>query len=680
MSQNFLFIFNKVWFLLVITSFGGVLLENNTTIPFPGDDKCEKMGSLLLKHILEKTPLPDYLSDSYKLLKYSGSGLNDLGDYYACKTLPYSNYYTISIFMNSMSQSIGICYLKECSKDYIQNSLYRLYDYLNKTSPLPIQKEQIYVIDTDQELEKQRDPYWIGFYIVITITVLTLIVCLVGTFGKNKILESFNFVKNLKTIFSVHNQNEVFAHLRIFDGIRFLSAGWVVFGHTMYIPLLFGARNALEIYYQVKEWYFPFITSAYFSVDVFFYLSGFLFNFTVQKYFNKSIPRLKILLVSIVLRYFRLLPFLLVGVFGFIYVMPFFSDTPNMITYIASNKGCVNNFWHNLLYINNLVKYGSDENSKLMCSGHFWYLACDMQFFIASIIVVVFLNNQKLIRNIIFLVTLVGAIAFQIYLVYKNSYQYNDMIHPNGSEAFFFYDFYVKPYSRIVPYILGLFFCELLLETDLYKNEYQKKDYHEIPKKEDDSTKDKVADSSIDIDNSQKTSDENKKNSISKIYKFNKYIQNNNWFAIFLLIFSLILINVFFWTSSISNFNELSIFWSAFFNAFGKVLFILGLGTIVHLTFLDKFTFIRTLLTFRIESVISRSSYGIYVIHFFFIEFFTYGYENFYYTQFHDLCFLALGLFLFSWILSLFIGLLFESPVIVISKKLLRGGEKKQTQ
>ena len=50
---------------------------------FPEDEQCEKMGSLLINHIIEKTPLPDNLSDSFKLVKYSGSGLNDLGDYYA---------------------------------------------------------------------------------------------------------------------------------------------------------------------------------------------------------------------------------------------------------------------------------------------------------------------------------------------------------------------------------------------------------------------------------------------------------------------------------------------------------------------------------------------------------------------------------------------------------------------
>ena len=106
--------------------------------------------------------------------------------------------------------------------------------------------------------------------------------------------------------------------------------------------------------------------------------------------------------------------------------------------------------------------------------------------------------------------------------------------------------------------------------------------------------------------------------------------------------------------------------------------FVFGLGIIVHLTLLDKFTFIRTILTFKIETAVSRSTYGIYVIHFYFILFFTYAYDTFYYIQFYDMIFLAVGLFIFSWILSLIIGLIVESPIIVISKKLLRSGEGKK--
>lgn len=625
---------------------------------FPEDEQCEKMGSLLINHIIEKTPLPDNISDSINLLKYSGSGLNDLGDYYACKKLHYANYFTISVSLSGMGQSIGICYFKDCSRDYLQNAAYHLYDYFNSSSSLPITKEQIIVQESESEIENQRKDYNNGFYIVMIVAIFLISITLIGTMTKIKILEPFDVEKNIKTIFNVHNQNNVMAHLRIFDGIRFLSAGWVVFGHTMYVPLIYGAKNSLEIYYQVKEWYFPFITSAYFSVDVFFYLSGFLFNFSMQKYFNKSIPRVKIIIISIVMRYIRLLPFMLVGIFGFIYVFPFLSNSPNMSKYIYTNQGCLTNYWHNLLYINNIMTYDHTGPNNMQCAGHFWYLACDMQFFIASMIIVVFFNNLKLIRHIILALTFLGSCVVQIYLVFKHKYQYNDMVHPNGTTINYFYDFYIQPYSRIIPYIIGIYFSELFLETDLYKNEYLKSDYEKLPKVES-----SINDSEIQVDT-------------ALLYKFNKYIEENDWFAFVLLFIGLLLVNVFFWTSSISNFNELSVLGSALFNTFGKVFFVIGLGIIVHLTFLDKFAFIRNLLTFKIESAVSRSSYGIYAVHFFLVEFYTLSYETYYYNHFYDLAFLSIGIFILSWVLSLAIGLVVESPVIVMSKKLIRSGSK----
>ena len=625
---------------------------------FPEDEQCEKMGSLLINHIIEKTPLPDNISDSINLLKYSGSGLNDLGDYYACKKLHYANYFTISVSLSGMGQSIGICYFKDCSRDYLQNAAYHLYDYFNSSSSLPITKEQIIVQESESEIENQRKDYNNGFYIVMIVAIFLISITLIGTMTKIKILEPFDVEKNIKTIFNVHNQNNVMAHLRIFDGIRFLSAGWVVFGHTMYVPLIYGAKNSLEIYYQVKEWYFPFITSAYFSVDVFFYLSGFLFNFSMQKYFNKSIPRVKIIIISIVMRYIRLLPFMLVGIFGFIYVFPFLSNSPNMSKYIYTNQGCLTNYWHNLLYINNIMTYDHTGPNNMQCAGHFWYLACDMQFFIASMIIVVFFNNLKLIRHIILALTFLGSCVVQIYLVFKHKYQYNDMVHPNGTTINYFYDFYIQPYSRIIPYIIGIYFSELFLETDLYKNEYLKSDYEKLPKVES-----SINDSEIQVDT-------------ALLYKFNKYIEENDWFAFVLLFIGLLLVNVFFWTSSISNFNELSVLGSALFNTFGKVFFVIGLGIIVHLTFLDKFAFIRNLLTFKIKSAVSRSSYGIYAVHFFLVEFYTLSYETYYYNHFYDLAFLSIGIFILSWVLSLAIGLVVESPVIVMSKKLIRSGSK----
>ena len=43
---------------------------------------------------------------------------------------------------------------------------------------------------------------------------------------------------------------------------------------------------------------------------------------------------------------------------------------------------CINNGWTNVLYLNNLVA------NNQQCVGHTWYLACDMQMFVLSPLVI----------------------------------------------------------------------------------------------------------------------------------------------------------------------------------------------------------------------------------------------------------------------------------------------------
>ena len=125
-----------------------------------------------------------------------------------------------------------------------------------------------------------------------------------------------------------------------------------------------------------------------------------------------------------------------------------------------------------------------------------------------------------------------------------------------------------------------------------------------------------------------------------------------------------------FWNSSISNKGEkeLSTFWAAMFQTFGKVLFILPLGLIIHLTFLDKLIFLRKFLSLKIETQISRQSFGIYVVHIYFLGIFIFGYANNYYIRFFDMGILSIGLYIFSWFFSFLIGLIVESPIVVLCK------------
>ena len=112
----------------------------------------------------------------------------------------------------------------------------------------------------------------------------------------------------------------------------------------------------------------------------------------------------------------------------------------------------------------------------------------------------------------------------------------------------------------------------------------------------------------------------------------------------------------------------LTLFWSAMFQTFGKVIYIFSLGVLIHLTLLGKLNTFRNVLSLKFETQISRGSFGIYVVHIYFLAMFFLATNTNFYIRFIDCAILSIGFFLFSWVVTLIIGLIFESPIIVLSK------------
>ena len=525
----------------------------------------------------------------------------------------------------------------------------------------------------------------ITIILIISVLFFEVIISLINP--KNKFLKAFNLISNSKSLLTVKNQNELFEHLRVFDGIRFFSALYVVFGHVCFYPLILGAKNVIEIIYASKKWYFAIVMSAYYAVDVFFYMSGFFFVFSIQKYLNRKINKFKIVFIGIMLRIFRLLPFMLIAVFGFTY-------------------------WDTLLFINNLIDYPlTIEDAS--CFNHGWYLACDMQFFIYSMLIMIIFNNKPNIRKYLFILTFIICSAIQIYIVYKRKFPYNDMVHTgnfNSDDQFQLY--YIRPYVRITPYLIGVLFGELFLETRLYKKYNKKvkqekksdieKDIIDINKINDNNSKSKefefplLSSSSQIMQNSflptEIQNKENMNNSFQNIsnninkeeeiddeelegtdniyYKINKCLEKNDCISYLTAILAIILFNLVFWNSSISNKLDkgLTLFWSAMFQTFGKVIYIFCLGVLIHLTFLGKLKSFRKILSLKIETQIARGSFGIYVVHIYLIALFFFAYNNNYYIRFRDIALVSVGFFFVSWIITFILGIIFESPIVVLSK------------
>ena len=626
------------------------------SVPFPNDSQCEIMNSMLLNHLLLNSTLPIEYKDITKLLQYSGSGFNDLGDYYSCVLIPYAHYQIIQFQYKDIIQSIGLCLFKVCSLNETKSAIDSLYSKLNATFPIHFARSAIKVIDPEIELTHIRKKHYIKFIVITVILIVILLLCGISSCFKIEKISSFDVTYNIKKVFNIDNKNETFSHLRLFDFIRFISSLWIVYGHSCLFQILFGAKNTIDIKSISTKFYFCILTSAFYAVDIFFYISGFMLIFSLHRLIKQSLDlKSKFVLFSsfILNRYIRLLPFYLFVIFAITYITPYLSDGPNYFNITTLNKGCEKNSWHNLLYINNLVDYGNNAMNE-MCAGHTWYLACDMQFFIIIAGIEIFFNEFTMLKTFLFIGIFVGSIIFQLVKVISENFTYWDFYHiEEGFSKKFFTDFYMKPHVRITPYLIGVFFGKMFINTIMYLNDNKCNTIDNID------TKNEIL-----IDVRLTTSNHN------FYYKINEQLTKSKILSTILLIFSFIVMTLSFITSSIGNHFSLSPLMNSFLHTFNKIFFTLSLSILLHLTFLNKFPFINKILPYKFLTPLSRVTYGIYLLHVYFISIFSTSYNTFYYINLSDLFFLSIGIFFLSAVSSLLIGLIIESPIITKIKKL----------
>jgi peptidoglycan/LPS O-acetylase OafA/YrhL len=657
------------------------LITKEARPPLPENLICEIKTDILLSAIFNSTfTLPSEYSDFYKFAMYSGTGINDLGDYFNCVDMSYSSYYLITLKLQGPQiMRMGICYFKECDVAYLDSVKSHILNLIHKYTNMTIDSSKIFFTNSEQATEVMQSKYHEGMIIVCVI--LGLILCLhifaiiyISQVSKKESLivmdetsleehnnqnqlskssdkrsKSFLFIfcnffhifQNGNKLFTVINANRSAEYLRVFDGVRVLSTMWVVLCHTYYVPLSTGGfKNTSELPDLAKKFKFSLLISGFFSVDVFFFLSAFLLSLSFQKYFNKpvnSIKKLKLFFISILTRYLRLLPLYLFAIYGITYLIPFFKNGPNYHNVEDVNKYCSKYGWHNLLYINNVIDYKVPET---MCGMHTWYLANDMQFFILSLIVFLVLGNYRKLRFLFLFLICIASNILSTLISIDKKYTYDDFNHYSENQETFFYDFYVKPWIRIPPYIIGLFFCELFVDTPLYKE-----DNPADPKET--------------------------RSEARFIQAFNRFFIKNNWACWVLFIGSILAINYAVFTPYFTNNYDLGYSTAGFFQTMNKFFFVGALGCILHLTFLGKFDFIRKILSIPLFSWVGRFTFGVYLIHYYLVTAFWAQLPMVAYLNMSDLAFLALGFFVFSLLLSGLLSLFIESPIINMTKALL---------
>ncbi|KAG1681479.1 Nose resistant to fluoxetine protein 6 [Nymphon striatum] len=242
-------------------------------------------------------------------------------------------------------------------------------------------------------------------------------------------------------------------------GIRFISMSWVILGHTYYFGLALTANPLSLVKLEDSFTFQAIITGGPFSVDTFFLLSGALvaylfFNHHAVVGSIKNIGWIKFY----VHRIWRLTPayMLILGIY--ICLFPYLASGPFWRSDGMEVDYCKDTWWTNLLYINNFV------HSSKMCMGWTWYLANDMQFYVISPLILIPLALYKFAGLAVILVFLVVSWAVSAYVL-----NVDHIINSNTGgidiAGSFMPDFYIKPYTRIGPYLVGLLLGYILHKT-----------------------------------------------------------------------------------------------------------------------------------------------------------------------------------------------------------------------
>ncbi|XP_059484177.1 nose resistant to fluoxetine protein 6-like [Neocloeon triangulifer] len=188
-------------------------------------------------------------------------------------------------------------------------------------------------------------------------------------------------------------------------------------------------------------------------VDTFFVLSGFLTCFgillEVHKKKNISVPMLYLY------RWMRLTPVYMMVVAFYATLLNKVDSGPIWKARVGLEKErCVDNWWTNLLYINNYV------NAERLCMFQSWYIACDMHYFlIAPLIVIPLYKKPKL-----GLALLGGVISLAIVIPFAVTFigeyigvlrVYMSLLEDPPSNKNYF-AVYMKSHNRAAPYFIGM--------------------------------------------------------------------------------------------------------------------------------------------------------------------------------------------------------------------------------
>jgi len=265
----------------------------------------------------------------------------------------------------------------------------------------------------------------------------------------NQIFQGFSIYNNSLRLFNTRSTGS--DSISCLNGIRFLSLSWVVIGHVYSAYGPYGqalVNNTFELFDWIQDGAMSAVFNAFPSVDTFFLIGATLLSYITLKELDKSKGSGVVFWIKFyVHRYIRLTGVLAVIIFFHATLLKYFATGPYSFQITLAHDYCQKNWWQDLLYIQNFFF----ENDS--CLGQTWYLANDFQFFIISPPIIWALWKFPIVGLVLSGILTSAATVVPLYLAWDNKWNFSPFFETREG---YMKEFYVMPYARFQPYIVGI--------------------------------------------------------------------------------------------------------------------------------------------------------------------------------------------------------------------------------
>lgn len=230
--------------------------------------------------------------------------------------------------------------------------------------------------------------------------------------------------------------------LRFLDCFKTCTIFIVIFGHTSWVLFESGIINTFDIEELNHSLESAFLNTGCIVTLTFFVISGFLLSLNYHRVTTESTTEQSYTLLFIKFNVFRYLRLTIPYGFMVLITGVYFNNLGGpMWKHIVEKEqlACRNNWWLNLLYINNYFKqdeivsnihnnnknkfhYVPKTSNSLQCMIHGWYLAADTQIFLVCLIVMILGSKFPKLKHQIYGAVLAFGIIMTAILVYLEKF------------------------------------------------------------------------------------------------------------------------------------------------------------------------------------------------------------------------------------------------------------------